>query len=143
MRLTLSVAFDMRLFSVWWEVPGTQGRCDLFITSRDVNSAGKLTAHAVLELKVLRSFSGGGSRVSKNVNASAVKKGVAQARGYRKDKTALNAMLCCYDMRTPAQADGDKCFDPVRVIAIKHAVHLKSYRLYGSPDDLRDDQMAS
>lgn len=142
-RLTLSVAFDTRLFSVWWEVPGTQGRCDLFITSKSANNAGQLTAHAVLELKVLRSFSAGGSNVAKAVNAGAVKKGVGQARGYSKDKGALNAMLCCYDMRTPTQADGDKCFDPVRSIALKNSVQLRSYRLYGKADDLRKDQMAS
>lgn len=143
MRLTLSIAFDMRLFSVWWEVPGTQGRCDLFVTSRSANKAGQLTAHAVLELKVLRSFSAGGSHVAKTVNAEAVKKGVGQARGYRKNKDALNAMLCCYDMRTPAQADGDKCFEPITSIATKHAIQLRSYRLYGSPDDLRADQTTS
>lgn len=143
MRLTLSVAFDTRHFSVWWEVPGTQGRCDLFVTSRSATSAGQLTAHAVLELKVLRSFSAGGSYVAKKTNAEAIKKGVGQARGYRKDKDALNAMLCCYDMRTPAQADGDSCFKPVQSVALKHSVQLRTYRLYGKSDDLRKDQMTT
>src|SRR5207302_1973855 len=31
MKLTLTVAFNTHLFTVMWEVPGTQGRCDLFI----------------------------------------------------------------------------------------------------------------
>jgi len=140
-RLTLSVAFDRGLFSVWWEVPGTQGRCDLFITSRDANDTGHFTAHAVLELKVLRSFSSGGSQVPKYANTAAIKKGVSQAQGYRRDKHALNAMLCCFDMRTPSQSDGDKCFNSVRATANKHGVHLRSYRLYASPDDLRADRM--
>lgn len=143
MKLTLTVAFDTRLFTVMWEVPGTQGRCDLFVLSRDPNADGKLTAHAVIELKVLRSFSSGGSPVTKKVNAEAIKKGVSQARGYREDKHALNAMLCCYDMRKPAQSDGEKCFNPIRKAATKSAVQLRSYRIYGSPDDLRKDRMPS
>jgi len=143
MKLTLTVAFDTRLFSVMWEVPGTQGRCDLFVIARDTNENGRLTAHAVIELKVLRSFSSGGSRVAKKVNADAIKKGVLQARGYRDDRHALHAMLCCYDMRKPIQSDGDKCFDPIRKGASRNAVHLRCYRLYRTADDLRKDRMST
>ena len=74
-KIALSVAFGPSC-RVAFEVPGTEGRCDLLISSRKPNNA--WVSHAALELKVLRSFTSGKAPVSEKTRKDAISKGLRQ-----------------------------------------------------------------
>ena len=70
-----------------FERSGTEGRCDLLISSKQVGAIAWL-CHAVLELKVLRSFSSSGRSVSSTVRKKAVEDGLLQAIAYKRQHDA-------------------------------------------------------
>lgn len=125
---------------VRFEVPGTEGRCDLLILSRHATNANAWVCHAALELKVLRSFSVSARTVSSTVRQKAVKDGLLQAIAYKREQSAKYGMLCCFDMRTPRHCDGDACFNPIKARAKRNMIQLRRYRLYGSAADLRAEK---
>lgn len=85
------------------------GRCDIILLEQDPVDASQWTHHAILELKVIKSFSHTGSGVPDSVNRTAVSDGLDQARDYRDAHACRLAALCCYDMR--------KKPDPIQAIA--------------------------
>jgi len=136
LKMVLSVAFG-RSYRIDFERRGTEGRCDLLISSRHLTAPHTWVAHAALELKVLRSFTSGGGRVSSNVRTAAVADGLLQAIAYKRQEAAQNGLLCCYDMRAPSHYDGAVCLDPARPRARRNRIDLRHYRLYGSSADFR------
>ena len=140
LQMVLVVAFSPKC-RVAFEVRGTEGRCDLMISS--LEGAHASTALATLELKVIKSFTSGGRAVSGPSRATTISDGLKQAIAYKNENRAKNGLLCCYDMRSPGHYDGNKCLNTVSVKARTRKIDLRYYRIYGSSKDLRDDKYGS
>ncbi len=120
------------------EQPMPVGRLDLIVLERIYSGDGySTTCHAVLELKVLRSFQGKrASVVSPKVTREWIKSGVKQAFAYGQDQLARSTALCCFDMR---QNDAsEECFEHVRKLAEKLDVTLRRWFLYSKSEYYRD-----
>ncbi len=115
------------------EEPNIEGRLDLRIVEPDPLERNKVTSHAILELKVLRSFWSTGKPVPATFTAQHIKDGIEQASAYRHD--APHAALCCFDMRLANS--GEECFDAVRDYANELAVALRRWFLYASARSYR------
>ena len=139
LKMALNIAFDYP-FKIYFEVPGTEGRCDLFVVSRHLTNGSEWSHHAALELKVVRSLDAGKNSVSRAKQSDAISSGLLQAVAYRNEHSAEVGMLCCFDMRLPQHCDGDALLDPERENADHHNIELRRYRLYGSSADLRSDR---
>lgn len=133
LKTALTIVF-WRTIVVRFEVPGTEGRCDLLLMSQQGDA---WHCQAVLELKVLRSLTSTGKPVAQTVASQAIEDGVLQAVSYKTQNSAKLGILCCYDMRKPDHCNDDKCFDPVRTLAIARDVHLRRYRVFNSSKELR------
>lgn len=82
------------------------GRCDFMLLEQDPVDPEIWIHHAILELKVVKSFTHTGSPVSDRDNKAAVTEGLDQARDYRTAHSCRLAALCCFDMRKkPDPAD--------------------------------------
>jgi hypothetical protein len=112
------------------EQTSTPGRLDIEIEESDPFDGDRIIRHAVLELKVLRRFSEGGSRVSDNETREWVASGLLQAASYRDNRRALSAALCCFDMREAHS--GAECFDHIRERAKQLGVTLRSWLIFNS-----------
>jgi hypothetical protein len=112
------------------EEDASVGRLDLLIEQPDRTTPGAIMTHAVVELKVLRSFTNTGSVVNPSVNNDAMKNGVEQAAAYRDKKNARLAILCCFDMRKVENIAA--CFNLIRSRATSLDVHLRVWYLFGS-----------
>jgi hypothetical protein len=129
---------DLRLALYMWflgcevrqEVDDSVGRLDLLIEQPDRSTPGSIVTHAVVELKVLRSFRPTGGVVNPSENKDAMKTGVQQAAAYRTKMNARLALLFCFDMRKVE--DVSRCFDSVRSLATSLEVHLRVWYLFGS-----------
>jgi hypothetical protein len=114
------------------EQPSPVGRLDLKIEDRSPRTDGGIVPHAILELKVIRSFSSGGTSIAPGWNAAWIACGVRQADSYRREWSALAAALCCFDMRV--KPVGDAMFtDAVRKEASSLEVQLRAWDMYPSP----------
>lgn len=133
LRAGLTTAFPTCI--VRHEQTAAPGRLDLEIEQSDPLVPGKITRHAVLELKVLRSFNSSGTTVSENETLEWVKSGVRQAAAYRDERGALAAALCCFDMRK--EHTGEKCFEHVQEFAAKLIVELKHWFVFGTSKQYR------
>jgi hypothetical protein len=114
------------------EQASVPGRVDLEIEESDPIDRGVTVRHAVLELKVLRSFGSTGDSVSLTETIEWIASGVRQAAAYRDDKEARAAALCCFDMRK--EDSGESCFEQVRDLAKEYEVRLKRWFLFASAD---------
>lgn len=112
------------------EVPGVMGRADIEIVEHDVLDQSRVTHLAVLELKVLRSFSEGGEPYSEAESQRAVEEGIEQAGAYRNERHHRIAALYCFDMR--ATDTGEECFELWRTLADEMSVQLHRWYLYAS-----------
>jgi hypothetical protein len=139
LKSVIDVAFRDHSFTRF-EVRGNEGRCDLLILSRHRTATNAFNCHAALELKVLRSFTSGGSQVSATVRTKAIAKGLNQAIAYKSENSAEHGLLCCFDMRKPTHCDHDGCLARVSKKAQQKSIELRRFRLYGSSEDLRDDK---
>lgn len=134
LRAGLTTAFPT--CTVRHEQIAVSGRLDLEIEESDALDRGRITRHAVLELKVLRSFRSTGTTVSAADTLGWVESGVRQAASYRDERAALAAALCCFDMRN--QHMGEQCFDHVRHLATDLAVDLKHWFIFGTSEQYRE-----
>lgn len=110
------------------EQPMAEGNLDLEIEQSDPLDRGKVTRHAVLELKVLRSFRATGGAVTDNETLDWITSGVTQVNAYGQGKGAKLSALLCFDMRK--ENTGEKCFDHVRELAASLNVCLRRWFLY-------------
>ncbi len=107
------------------------GRTDLEIEERNLNDQGTIERHAVIELKVLRSYGQKGKSVSQNQIDRLIEIGVDQAAVYRNEKSFNWSALCCFDMRR--DNDGDHaCFEHVDAHARELQVELRRWFLFAS-----------
>ncbi|MCP1473087.1 hypothetical protein ABIA54_002829 [Pseudomonas sp. EB276 TE3739] len=117
------------------EQPSTIGRTDIELIQTFGLKNGELIRHALIELKVLRSYGSTGKSVSPKIITRHISQGVRQAALYA--TTARIKMLCCYDMRTTDHGD-QACFAPFLTAAHDREVFLKRYYLYNSSQALRE-----
>lgn len=115
------------------------GRYDLQISRHFENQDGKkyTVNEWLLELKALCDKTSSGKKTGspKSYN-DALSNGITQADEYKKSENALNAALCCYDMRE--KDDGDQsCFSSVKSQGSKCAVHLWRWYLARSSSAAR------
>lgn len=113
-----------------------EGRLDIEIIENDAIDKTKITQHGILELKVLRSFSHGGTIVAKTYTSGWISSGVEQAAAYRDSKGARWGALICFDMRQHDIGEAAS-FKHVRTLAKKLDVHLRRWFLYGTSKQLR------
>jgi|GEM_PF-939087 len=119
------------------EQAGKLGRTDIEVVDDRTGEAGAITHHALLELKVLRSFSHSGTAYPAATTAEAVTKGVNQAHSYGITNNSLLRMLCCFDMRTNDVGD-TTTFAHVQNDAITLCVSLRRWYMYRSSEHMRD-----
>jgi hypothetical protein len=112
----------------------TTGRIDLEIEESNA-MPGHFVRHALLELKVLRSYGSTGRTVSVANVTNAIKEGVSQAKSYRDERETQSAALCCFDMRK--EPGGTDCFDPVKQQARRNKVELRVWPVYASAKQYR------
>lgn len=113
------------------EQPQLAGRTDLEIEQAVPGNPSTFVRHAIIELKVLRSYWSSGESVSAARTEEWIKEGVEQAAAYRQEKSARWSALCCFDMRT-IDAGDNVCFANVQGLATSLDVLLKRWFLYGS-----------
>ena len=112
------------------------GRSDLEIEELDREIRGRVTRHAILELKVLRSFRSSGKAVPHSEIDNSIKSGVQQAASYSDDKGARWSALCCFDMRANDPGD-EACFSQMQEGADVYQVNLWRWFLYSSAEAFR------
>lgn len=125
LRLGLSVGLPLCRINP--EQNSEAGRLDLEVEELD-RVTNTVARHAILELKVLRSFGSTGAATSSAATDDWVDSGVEQAFAYRKLRGARRAALCCFDMRK--NAGDDACFTKVESKAKGLDVQLASWPLY-------------
>lgn len=133
LRAGLTTAFPT--CTVRHEQTAVPGRLDLEIEQTDPLDRSRVTRHAVLELKVLRSFRSSGIIVPKPETLDWVESGVRQAASYRDERGALAAALCCFDMRS--EHTGGQCFEHVRELANRLTVELRHWFIFGTSAQYR------
>jgi len=136
LQLKAGLATAFPTCTIRHEQTGATGRLDLEIEEADVVNVGQVTRHAVLELKVLRSYGSTGRTVSAQYTLDWVEKGVKQADAYRTEKNALAAALCCFDMRKDDSGEG--CFGHVQELASRLDVRLRVWFLFATSEQYRD-----
>lgn len=119
------------------EQAGKLGRTDLEVIDNRTGEVGRITHYALLELKVLRSFSHSGSAYAAATTEEAVSKGVKQANSYGNDNNTLLRMLCCFDMRSDDVGDS-VTFAHIQTEAATLCVSLRRWYLYRSSEHMRD-----
>lgn len=135
LRAGLTTAFPA--CTVRHEQTSVPGRLDLEIEQSDPLDRGDIVRHAILELKVLRSFSNTGKTIYTEQDAlDGIEKGVKQAATYRDDKDAKAAALCCFDMRRINT--GEKCFEHVTELAKRLVVVLRRWFIYATSEQYRE-----
>jgi len=107
-----------------------EGRLDLEIEQSDPLDRSKVTRHAILELKVLRSFGDTGIVYTAKQTEEWVESGVTQAAAYRSSKGAKWAALLCFDMRK--DLSDQACFAHVKETAKTLQVTLRCWHLFAT-----------
>lgn len=122
------------------EQPSRAGRLDLEIERPDPADNGTVERLAVIELKVLRSFSYNGSSVRDGAIQRLITKGVEQVITYRNEWGPQMGFLMCFDMRNVDT--GKQCFAHVASLARDRSVFLSRWFLYNSSEAYRNAKSA-
>jgi len=133
LRIGLTMAFPT--CDIRHEQPSAVGRLDLKIEESDALDKTDVKRHAILELKVLRSYSSSGKPLSAAQTGKWIESGVNQAHYYGKEWHAKGKALCCFDMRQ--EPTGEHCFSHVRKLAKDLQVELKLWFLFRSSERMR------
>lgn len=109
------------------------GRADIVISMKTISANGlpAVVNEWVLELKALTDRTHTGNPVSPGNIPTAIQGGLEQAVGYKTRLNALQAALCCYDMRA-SDAGDDACFAHIKDDASVHNVPLWRWYLFRS-----------
>lgn len=115
-----------------------EGRADVIVWKKTLDAYGDPVARNdwVLELKALREKTTTDNPVSNTTCRNAVSEGLSQVVRYRNKVPALNAAVCCYDMRKENEGDAN-CFKPIKKEALDQNVHTWRWYLYRSARQLR------
>ena len=118
------------------EQPQTAGRTDLEIVEPDRDDRTRSTLHAIIELKVLRSFGATGSSMSDSRTRGQIREGVIQAAAYSGINSPRWSALCCFDLRMNNVTD-EECFEHVIDRASDLDVKLWRWFTYASASEYR------
>ena len=129
LEIALNSAFPTCIIRPEQSMP--EGRSDIEILETDPIEPSKITQHAILELKVIRSFSETGRSISESESKEWIWSGVEQAAAYRNSKQAKWGALICFDMRCTDIGDA-VCFQHVLTLAKGCNVCLRRWFLYAS-----------
>jgi hypothetical protein len=140
--VTRALAGRFFFLDVRMEQPSSVGRTDVELIDTQSHEPGLNIRHALIELKVLRSFGSTGKSVSDAVNARQLREGLRQAVQYGRANNSKIRMLACYDMRRTDLGD-ESCFRDIATRATAAAVLLQRYFLYHSSAALREALEAS
>lgn len=115
-----------------------EGRADIVVYFITVDTVGNPVSRSdwVLELKALREKTHTGGKVAKNKAGAAIKEGLSQVIRYRTKRPALNAALCCYDLRKENLGD-ESSFNSIKVEAAVEKVYTWRWYLYRSAPAVR------
>lgn len=111
------------------------GRCDFILKEQDALDPTVWIHHAILELKVVKSFTYSGSPVAEATNKAAVSDGLDQARDYRTAHSCRLAALCCYDMRKKPDPEGAIAHEKAR--AAQEDIGLWAWPVYNKVKAVR------
>jgi hypothetical protein len=136
LHLRLGLVGALPGFVVRAEQSQATGRLDLEVEEQDSRDPSVITRHAILELKILRTFGHAGNEYSAASITKAVRDGVTQAFAYREERGARSSALCCFDMRV--KFGGDECFSGVVRKARDLHVELRSWHLFASAGAYRE-----
>jgi hypothetical protein len=128
LETAFSVAFPT--CTVRSEQSQVTGRLDIEIEESDSERPGYVIRHALLELKVLRSFGSTGAAVTNEQVRTWIDEGVDQAFSYRDERGTLQSALCCFDMRK--SHTGIECFKEVAEKAKSLRVTIRVWNLFSS-----------
>lgn len=114
-----------------------EGRVDILIWSHSSDAAGKPTVRHdwLLELKALKEKTSSGKTDTTSAK-SAVQDGYDQAVRYRTTTAAIEAALCCFDLRKK-DTGSKRLFSCIDKDASNSGIHLWRWFLYRSAKDLR------
>ena len=113
------------------------GRIDVRLLKQGVD--GGLAYWIILELKVIKSFTSGSSKVADRTNVKAIVKGVKQAAAYQANRTAEEAMLEVYDLRRDKSEDLRGRDEVSETLAsYSPAPRIDVWPIYGTAEDARD-----
>ena len=109
------------------------GRADIVISMKTISPGGlpAVVNEWVLELKALTDRTTTGNSVPPSSIVQAIQGGLEQAVGYKTQLNALQAALCCYDMRASDCGD-DAAFHHIKDDAEHHDVPLWRWFLFRS-----------
>lgn len=125
----------------WWldvrsEQPSSVGRTDVELIQFKGLPVGQNVRHALVELKVLRTFTSTGRDVTPKFTHRHISQGVRQAAVYGAEANAGIRMLCCYDMRQDDLGTVE-VYKNYQQQADDRQVVLRRYFLYQSSEALR------
>ena len=125
----------------WWldvrsEQPSSVGRTDVELIQFRSLPVGQNVRHALIELKVLRSFTSTGRDITQSVTQRQISQGIRQAAVYGLHANAGIRLLCCYDMRQTDVGTAE-VYKDFQQPATDRQVVLRRYFLYNSSDALR------
>ncbi len=139
LRTGLAAAFPSCI--VRGEQSQVSGRLDLEVEEPSDTDRSVVVRHAILELKVLRSFGSGGAAISNASIKTWISEGVDQAEEYRLERGSRASALCCFDMRSAVT--GERCFAHVLQAATNANVTLRVWHLFSSAKAYRVFQAAT
>jgi len=117
------------------EQTGVSGRYDISITEQIPLEPSKWIEHALLELKVIKTFKSTGKKHTESENRTWLKDGLDQAYCYRKENGSKFAALCCFDMQK--ENNGESCFNHINEEAKKLLVLLWHWYIYAKSKKYR------
>lgn len=117
------------------EQTGVSGRYDIAIEEQDPMNASSWIQHAILELKVIKSFTSTGKEYSTSLNLTWLESGMDQAHCYRNENGSKFAALCCFDMQKTDY--GEVCFDHISENAKILVVELWRWYVYATSKEYR------
>lgn len=136
-----SLALALGAIRVRRENTGVSGRFDLGLVEQQVLDPSQTTNHALLELKVVKTYTHTGNNVAQAANRKAITKGVKQAGAYKKEHGFRMSALCCFDMQKTHTLD--KCCEHETALAKKLGVDLWVWPLFSTTEAYRDAEAAN
>lgn len=135
--LKAGLAMKFPFCTIRHEQTQNTGRTDLEISQINLLNSGMTTHHAILELKVLRSFGSTGISMSDSQTKEWILDGVKQAASYRMERGAQWSALCCFDMRKEDFGD-NLYFADVQNLAGQLEVMLNRWFLHANARSYRN-----
>lgn len=114
---------------------GISGRYDIAISEQDPLDSAKWIEHAILELKVIKSYNSAGNKHQDSENKKWLKSGLQQACCYKTEHGSKYAAVCCFDMQD--KDNKESCFAHICDEANKLCIELWRWYIYASSKQFR------